>query len=79
MGEKKKQRPIGGQKPKKAPGESKVVIAITVDPPTLAWVKEWAARRDRSTSWAFNHFANERRNIELAERHLGQKIVSKKG
>lgn len=77
MGEKKTRKPL--QKPKKNPDEIKVVIAITVDPSTLEWVKEWAARRDRSTSWAFNHFANERRNIELAERHLGQKVVTKKG
>jgi hypothetical protein len=55
--------------------EKKVVIAITMDPDLIDWTKEWAAKRERSFSWAVNHFARERRNRELAEKHLGQKVV----
>jgi hypothetical protein len=67
--------PVGGSKKRVKPDEKKVVIAVTMDPEIIDWVKEWAAKRDRSFSWAINHYAKERRNRELAEKHLGQKCV----
>ena len=62
-------------KPKTPDEKKKIVIAATLDPEVIDWVKEWASRRDRSFSWALNFFAKERRNRELAEKHLGQKVV----
>ena len=67
--------PVGGSKKRVKPDEKKVVIAVTMDPDLIDWTKEWAAKRERSFSWAVNHFARERRNRELAEKHLGQKVV----
>jgi hypothetical protein len=64
-----------GGKPKIKPELKKVVVAATMDQDVIEWTKEWAARRDRSFSWAINHFARERRNRELAEKHLGQRVV----
>lgn len=55
--------------------KKKVVVAATLDPEIIEWTKEWATRRDRSFSWAINHFIKERRNRELAEKHLGQRVV----
>lgn len=53
----------------------KIIIAVTLDPENIDWAKEWAAKRDRSLSWSINHFIRERRNRELAEKHLGQRVV----
>jgi hypothetical protein len=64
-----------GGKPKIKPELKKVVVAATLDPEIVEWTKEWATRRDRSFSWAINHFIKERRNRELAEKYLGQKVV----
>jgi hypothetical protein len=60
---------------KRKDNAKKIVIAVTVDPEIVEWAKEWAARRDRSFSWTINHFIKERRNRELAEKHLGQRVV----
>lgn len=63
---------------KKKIGESpknKIIVAVTLDPENISWAKEWAAKRDRSLSWVVNHFIRERRNRELAEKHLGQRVV----
>jgi len=69
-----KEIPPGGRKKIKS-DEKKVVIAITMDPALIEWAKEWAARRERSFSWAVNYFVGAHRNKELAEKHLGQKVV----
>jgi hypothetical protein len=53
----------------------KIIVAITLDPELRDWAKEWSAKRDRSLSWAVNHFIKERRNRELAEKHLGKQVV----
>jgi hypothetical protein len=50
--------------------DKKIVVAITIDPEIYDWVKEWASRRDRSTSWAINYFCSERRNREITEKEL---------
>jgi len=68
-----KEMPPGRKKIK--PDEKKVVVAITMDPDVIQWVKEWTARRERSFSWGINYFCKAHRNKELAEKHLGQKVV----
>jgi hypothetical protein len=68
-----KEMPPGRKKIKQ--DVKKVVIAITMDPALIEWAKEWAARRERSFSWAVNYFVGAHRNKELAEKHLGQKVV----
>jgi hypothetical protein len=67
--------PTGGGRKKVKPDEKKVVIAITMDPDLIDWAKEWAARRERSFSWALNYFVKVHRNKELAEKHFGQKVT----
>jgi hypothetical protein len=80
MGEKKKHK-IGEAKPGRKPitneKDRKKIVSITLTIELHDWVKEWAGRRDRSVSWAINHLVGERRNRELAEKHLGQKVVKR--
>lgn len=57
----------------------KKVMAVTMDPDVLTWAKEWAAKRDRSLSWAVNFLVKDRMNRELAEKHLGKKLVRPRG
>lgn len=77
MGEKKKKKesfhPAG--RPTVDSDKKKKAIAFTIEPDLLTWVKEWAVRRDRSVSWAITYFIKCHRHKELAEKHLGQKVV----
>jgi hypothetical protein len=66
---------ITSQNPKKPDSEKKIIVAITMDQDIVQWVKEWAARRERSFSWGMNYFAKVHRNKELAEKHFGQKVT----
>ena len=54
----------------------KKIMAVTMDPEVLVWVKDWAAKRDRSLSWAVNFLVKDRMNREIAEKHLGKKLVN---
>ena len=67
--------PTGAGRKRINPEEKKIVVTITLDPEIVDWTKDWSAKRDRSFSWSINHFIKERRNRELAEKHLGQKVV----
>lgn len=66
--EKPGRKPMGVDRKKR-------IVAVTLDPPVIDWLREWAAHRDRSLSWCINHFCKERRNQDLAEKHFGKRVV----